>query len=82
MRHKNSFAADSPKLKDQCIPQHLDYVVLFLTKVFLNSIIAFKGKECEVETFGNKGYLLRFKFGNYYELKIYDKGLQYGLNGA
>lgn len=52
----------------------------FETKVFLNAIIAFKGKECESETFGTNGYLLRFKFGNYYELKIYDKGLQYGLN--
>jgi len=49
------------------------------TKEFLNSIISYKGKEYERREFDGGGFLLRFKF-NHYELKIYDKGLQYRLN--
>ena len=50
----------------------------FETKVFLNSILSFKGKEYELDTFRGRGYMLRFVFDQY-ELKIYDKGLQYQL---
>lgn len=51
----------------------------FDTKVFLNAILSFKGKEYELDTFKGRGYLLRFVFDQY-DLKIYDKGLQYHLN--
>ncbi len=48
-------------------------------KEFLNAIISYKGKEYEKREFEGGGYMLRFRF-NHYELKIYDKGLQYGIN--
>jgi hypothetical protein len=50
----------------------------FETKVFLDSIIRYKSKDYELEQFNGRGYLLRFSFDQY-ELKIYDKGLQYLL---
>lgn len=52
----------------------------FKTEMFLNSIISFKGKEYELETFNGFGKMLRFRFNRYYEVKIYDKGLQNRLN--
>jgi hypothetical protein len=56
----------------------VNVILPFRTQTFLNSIIAFKGKEYKKETFNGRGYLLRFEFGQY-ELKIYDKGFQYQL---
>lgn len=50
----------------------------FNTQLFLNAIISYKGKEYKKETYNGGGYLLRFEFDQY-EIKIYDKGLQYGL---
>ena len=52
----------------------------FDTETFLNAIISYKGKEYELETFNGFGKLLRFRFNRYYEVKIYNKGLQYNLN--
>lgn len=51
----------------------------FPVESFLNAIISYKGREYKKETFNNKGHLLRFEFDQY-ELKIYNKGLQYGLS--
>ena len=50
----------------------------FETRIFLDSIITYKGKEYEKRTFQSQGYMLKFFFDQY-ELKIYDKGLQYSL---
>ncbi|MBK9477329.1 MAG: hypothetical protein IPN99_00425 [Bacteroidetes bacterium] len=55
----------------------VNVIVPFTTNEVLNSIISYKGKEYEVERYNGKGYLLRFSF-EHYELKIYNKGLQYG----
>ncbi len=49
----------------------------FDTNDLLNAIISYKGKEYEKRMYNGKGLLLRFSFQNY-ELKIYNKGLQYG----
>ncbi len=54
----------------------VNVIVPFPTNEVLNSIISYKGKEYEVERYNGKGYLLRFSF-DHYELKIYNKGLQY-----
>jgi hypothetical protein len=47
-------------------------------ETFLNAFINFKGKDYDRETFNRNGLLLRFNAGQY-EVKIYDKGKQYGL---
>lgn len=52
----------------------------FSTKEFLNSIISYKGKEYQKREFDGQGHFLCFEFEKWYELKIYDKGLQYGVN--
>lgn len=49
----------------------------FTTKELLNAIISFKGKEYTKKAFHGKGHYLCFEFKKWYELKIYDKGLQY-----
>lgn len=49
----------------------------FTTKELLNAIISFKGKEYTKKAFQGKGHYLCFEFKKWYELKIYDKGLQY-----
>lgn len=54
----------------------VNVIVPFATNKLLNSIISYKGKEYEVERYNGKGYLLRFSF-DHYDLKIYNKGLQY-----
>ncbi|MES2762752.1 MAG: hypothetical protein V4677_11115 [Bacteroidota bacterium] len=51
----------------------------YKVKGFLKSIVTYKGKEYNKETFNNRGYLLRFEF-DHYDLKIYDKSLQYKLD--
>jgi hypothetical protein len=51
----------------------------FDTNKVLNSIISYKGKDCEIESYNGKGFLIRFSF-DHYELKIYNKGFQYQLN--
>lgn len=51
----------------------------FNVQMFLNAIISYKGKEYNKEKYNGKGCLLRFEFDQY-ELKIYDKGFQYGLD--
>lgn len=50
----------------------------FKTQLFLDSVISYKGIEYTKETYYGKGYLLRFEKWQY-EVKIYDKGLQYQL---
>lgn len=45
---------------------------------FLNSILSFKGKEYDKDTYSGKGNLLRFSF-DHYDLKIYNKSLQFNL---
>ena len=57
----------------------VNVILPFDTNMFLNSILSYKGKEYEKETYNGKGYLLRFTFDNY-QLKIYNKGFQYGIN--
>lgn len=57
----------------------VNIIIPFNTNDFLNSIILYKVRECETETFGGKGYLLRFTF-DHYQLKIYNKQLQYSLD--
>lgn len=54
----------------------VNVIVPYSTNRLLNSIISYKGKEYEVERYNGKGYLLRFSF-DHYDLKIYNKGLQY-----
>lgn len=54
----------------------VNVILPFNTNDVLNSIISYKGKECEIERFNGKGYLIRFTF-DHYDLKIYNKGLQY-----
>lgn len=56
----------------------VNVILPFDTNIFLNSILSYKGREYEKETFTNKGYLIRFSF-DHYELKIYNKAIQYGL---
>lgn len=51
----------------------------FKTEDFLSSIILYKNKLPDFKSYGNKGCLLRFVFDQY-ELKLYDKSKQYGLN--
>lgn len=67
-----------------CLLHNLEFGVNinlpFETETFLNAIISFKGKEYELDTFNGFGKLLRFRFNRYYELKIYNKGMQYNLN--
>lgn len=52
----------------------------FSTKEFLNSIISYKGKEYQKREFDGQGHFLCFEFEKWYELKIYDKGFQYGVS--
>lgn len=52
----------------------------FPIETFLNNLISFKGKEPEITTFEGKGKMVQFNFPGYYTLKIYNKGLQYGLS--
>lgn len=52
----------------------------FSTTELLNAIISFKGKEYQKREFQGQGNFLCFEFEKWYELKIYDKGLQYGVN--
>lgn len=54
----------------------VNVILPFYTNEILNSIISYKGKECEVERYNGKGYLIRFPF-DHYDLKIYNKGFQY-----
>ncbi|MCA6438159.1 MAG: hypothetical protein IM592_16990 [Bacteroidetes bacterium] len=87
----NDFKLTINRLKDKfdlspflCDLRNLEFGVNvslpFKTETFLNTIISFKGKEYELETFNGYGKMLRFRFNRYYEVKIYDKGLQYNLN--
>lgn len=59
---------------------HLEFginiILPFCPKVFLNAIISYKGGECERKEYKHSGLLLRFSFQQY-DLKIYDKGVQY-----
>ena len=54
----------------------INVILPFDTNSVLDSIISYKGKEYEMERYNGRGYLLRFTF-DHYELKIYNKGLQY-----
>ncbi len=56
----------------------VNVILPFDVNMFLNSILSYKGKEYEKETYNGKGYLLRFPFDNYH-LKIYNKSFQYEL---
>lgn len=57
----------------------VNVILPFQTKTFLNSIIVFKGKEYERRSYKGRGYMIKFLFDQY-ELKIYDKGLQFSLS--
>jgi hypothetical protein len=48
------------------------------TQQFIDQILSLAGKEYELKEFKDLGYLKRFKRAQY-EVKIYDKGWQYGL---
>ena len=54
----------------------VNVILPFNTNDVLNAIISYKGKEYEIERFNGKGFLIRFTF-DHYNLKIYNKGLQY-----
>lgn len=45
----------------------------------LNSIICYRGQPFELRAYKGNGYLKRFSFSQY-DVKIYNKALQYGLN--
>lgn len=57
----------------------VNLILPFDTKKFLKSIISMNGRECENRTYNGKGYLIKFVFGDVFEVKIYDKGFQFGL---
>lgn len=48
------------------------------TRQFIDQIVSHGGKVYELRQYKGKGYLIRFIWSQY-ELKIYDKGYQYGL---
>jgi hypothetical protein len=48
-------------------------------KLFLDSLVNYKGDQFTVEKYGNKGHLARAEKSNYY-LKIYDKGRESNQN--
>lgn len=48
------------------------------TRQFIDQIISHGGKVYELRQYKGRGYLIRFIWSQY-ELKIYDKGFQYGL---
>lgn len=57
----------------------VNVVLPFEVKTFLNSIISFKGRECEKRFYKGRGNMVKFPFDQY-ELKIYDKGQQFNLS--
>jgi len=57
----------------------VNIVLPFPVVTFLNSIFCLKGQQPERNSHSGKGLTIKFIFGHY-ELKLYDKGKQRGLN--
>ncbi len=53
-------------------------ILPFSCEKFLNTIVSYKNLLFDRKTFGGEGYLIKYKLQQY-ELKIYDKGKQFGL---
>jgi hypothetical protein len=57
----------------------VNVILPFPVSTFLNSILNYKGQRPDRNTYTGKGFLIKFYF-NQYEVKLYDKGKQHGLN--
>ena len=74
-RIENLFCIDNKKTKIHNLEFGVNLNVPFEVRRILDSIIIYKGKD-EIKRFNGKGYLIREKHEQY-EIKIYDKGMQY-----
>lgn len=57
----------------------VNIILPFKVDIFLDSILCYKGKRPDRITYSGNGYLIKFFFKQY-EVKLYDKGKQHGLN--
>jgi hypothetical protein len=58
----------------------VNIILPFPVELFLDSILSYKGRDPDVLTYKGTGNMRRFTFDQY-ELKLYDKGLQYSIPG-
>ncbi len=57
----------------------VNIILPFNVSTFLDSILCYRGQRPDRNTYSGKGALIKFYF-EHYEVKLYDKGKQYGLN--
>jgi len=57
----------------------VNIILPFPVNDFLNAVVLFKGTEYNNRNFLSRGKMLKFIFSQY-ELKLYDKGMQYGCD--
>ncbi len=71
---------NSQQMKVHRLEIGVNISTIHLVNEILNSIICFRGQPYELREFNRNGYMKKFVFSQY-TIKIYNKGLQYGLNG-
>jgi hypothetical protein len=78
IEQKLSVSALDIKLKN--LEFGVNIVTPFPVTIFLDCLLSYKGRDPDVSTYKEKGNMRKFTFQQY-ELKFYDKGLQYSVPG-